>query len=104
MIRRSPIRRKRRIKSVSWRTGRIREDATGMAKLRAAAYERSQGICECGRLACLARPLRLRRVNWADGHLHHLWPRSDELSRVQFITDICHREIHGKPQLHWIPK
>lgn len=107
MIRRSPIRYKRKVRKVSWRSGRVREDAIGMARLRSAAYERSGGMCECKRLACLARPSRLRKVNYNDGHLHHVISRahggSDVLENVQFITDICHREIHGIPRLRWIP-
>jgi hypothetical protein len=102
------IRYKRKVRKVSWRTGRVREDADGMARLRSEAYERSQGVCECGRLACLKRPLRLRRVNWSDGHLHHEISRahggSDTLDNVRFITNLCHREIHGIPQFRWIAR
>jgi hypothetical protein len=102
VIRRSRIRRKTRVRKVSWRSGRVREDSIGMAHLRAAAYARSGGICECGRAECLARPMRLRRVNWPDGHLHHIVPRgrggSDVLVNVQFITSQCHREITGEPK------
>lgn len=78
-----------------------------MARLRSDAYVRSMGICECGRVECLARPLRLRRVNWPDGHLHHIVSRarggSDVLENVQFITSRCHREITGEPQwkINW---
>lgn len=100
--RRKPIRYKRRVRKVSWRSGCVREDQAGMARLRSDAYERSQGICECGRPECLCRPSRLRRVNWVDGHLHHVLPRSrggsDTLENVQFITSQCHREITGEPQ------
>lgn len=87
---------KRRKRSVSWRTGRIREDSTGMARLRSQAFHRSQGICECG---CKAR------VSWIDGHLHHVVSRarggSDVLDNVLFITRACHQRIHG--DLHWSP-
>lgn len=106
VLRRKPIRYKRKVRSISWRTGRVREDASGMARLRSEAYERSGGMCECGRLACLARPTRLRRVNWSDGHLHHAVSRahggSDTLDNVRFITHTCHNEIHGIPQFRWI--
>jgi hypothetical protein len=102
MIRRSRIRYKRKVKSISWRSGRVREDAIGMARLRAAAYERSRGMCECNRNVCLQRPVRLQRVNWPDGHLHHVIPRgrggSDVLDNVQFITALCHSEITGTPE------
>jgi hypothetical protein len=96
------IRYKRKVRKVSWRTGRVREDATGMAKLRSAAFHRSGGICECGRAECESKPMRLRMVNWVDGHLHHIVSRgrggSDVLDNVQFITSACHREITGVPQ------
>lgn len=100
--RRSLIRYKRKVKSISWRSGRVKEDATGMARLRAAAYERSNGICECGRPECKGRAMQLRVVNWPDGHLHHVISRgrggSDVLDNVQFITSLCHSEITGTPQ------
>jgi len=73
-----------------------------MARLRSEAYERSQGVCECNRPECLARPLRLRRVTWFDGQMHHVITRahggSDTLDNVQFITRRCHEEIHGTPR------
>jgi HNH endonuclease len=72
-----------------------------MARLRSEAYERSGGICECQRPSCLARPYRLRRVSFNDGHLHHVISRarggSDVIGNVQFITRKCHEEIHGIP-------
>ncbi len=96
------IRYKRKVHKVSWRTGRIREDAAGMARLRSEAYERSQGVCECKREVCLARPLRLRRISFYDGQMHHVISRahggSDVLENVQFITRLCHQEIHGIPR------
>jgi 5-methylcytosine-specific restriction endonuclease McrA len=101
--RRSWIRPKKRVRKVSWRTGRVREDAAGMARLRSEAFHRSCGLCECGRAACLIRSTRERLVTWADGHLHHVVSRarggSDVLENVQFITRRCHREITG--ELHW---
>lgn len=73
-----------------------------MARLRSEAYERSQGVCECERPECLARPLRLRRVSYIDGHLHHVITRahggSDVLQNCIFITRKCHEEIHGIPK------
>lgn len=101
-LRRSPIRYKKRVRKVSWRSGRIREDATGMARLRSEAFRRSGGLCECGRSKCKRRALRERIVNWYDGQLHHVISRahggSDELSNVRLITRRCHQEIHGIPQ------
>ena len=77
-----------------------------MATLRSEAFARSQGICECGREICKARPDRLRRVTWADGMLHHVVARSrggsDVLENVQFVTWRCHREIHG--DVEWSEK
>lgn len=100
-IRRTPLRYKPKRAKVSapWRNQVIRLDARGMASLRSAAYERSEGICECGRPECEKREMRLRRVTWSDGQLHHVVSRarggSDVLDNVQFITWQCHREIHG---------
>jgi len=104
-IRRSPLKPKPREhkESAPWRPPRIRLDAIGMAKLRSEAYERSQGICECGRPKCKHRPERLRRVTWYDGQLHHIVSRArggpDSLENTQFITRLCHAEIHGS--LRW---
>ena len=106
-LRRSPLRPKPREKkqSMPWRREKIRLDAKGMATLRAEAFHRSEGICECGRPECLARPMNLRRVTWYDGMLHHVVSRgrggSDTLGNVQFITRPCHEEIHGTPQWAW---
>lgn len=104
-LRRTPIQRKPRTakQSAPWREPKIRLDATGMAKLRSEAFKRSNGICECGRPECEARPERLRRVTWNDSQLHHKTSRarggSDSLTNVQLLTRQCHSEIHGK--LHW---
>lgn len=95
-LKRSWIRPKKRVRSESWRTGRVREDAKGMARLRSEAYARSNGFCECG---CG------QRVGWIDGHLHHRISRahggSDVLDNVWFVTRPCHERIHGKPV--WSP-
>jgi 5-methylcytosine-specific restriction endonuclease McrA len=76
-----------------------------MAQLRAAAYHRSQGICECGTYECQAQPQRLRRVNWFDGQLHHIVSRarggSDELDNVLFVTRDCHRRLTGELKFGW---
>jgi 5-methylcytosine-specific restriction endonuclease McrA len=101
-MKRSPIRSKRRVRRVYWRTGKVREDAKGMATLRSMAFHRSGGICECGREECLTQPMRLRRVTWADGQLHHVISRarggSDVLSNVLFVTRECHAVLTGKLQ------
>lgn len=101
MIRRSRIRPKRKVRRVLWRTGRVIEDAVGMAKLRSAAFRRSQGRCECK----LADPERIcrQRVTYNFDHLHHIVSRarggSDVLENVAFVTRQCHRELTGI--LHW---
>ena len=96
------IRSKNKSRRVLWRTGRIIEDAKGMARLRSAAFQRSSGMCECNRAECIARPWYERRVSWVDGHLHHVVPRahggSDVLSNVLFIRRECHRQITGEPE------
>ena len=99
MIRRSPIRHKKRVRRVMFPSGKVVEDSAGMATLRSLAFKRSGGKCECR----LENPERTctRRVNWYDGQLHHLKPRSDVLERVAFVNRECHREIHGKPA--WTP-
>jgi len=100
---RSYIRPKKRERTVSWRSGTVREDAAGMARLRAAAFARSTGICECGTPDCEALPARLRRVTWRDGQLHHSISRgrggSDVLSNVVFVTRDCHKRLTG--ELQW---
>jgi 5-methylcytosine-specific restriction endonuclease McrA len=101
-IRRSPLRRKSepRVRKQSWRTGRVREDAQGMLKLRTAAFARSEGVCECwmqpGREGCF------KPVYWSSGHLHHVISRahggSDVLENLAFTRPECHDEITGKPE------
>lgn len=105
-LRRSWLRRtgkKRRERTISWRSGRVRETAQGMVELRRKACDRSCGICECGRKVCRKRSQWDRRVSWNFGHLHHVISRahggSDVLENVQFITPRCHQEITG--DLHW---
>jgi 5-methylcytosine-specific restriction endonuclease McrA len=85
--------RKPRRESSPWLPRRIREDAAGMARLRREAFERSQGVCECG----CGQP-----VDWWSGHLHHVLSRakggSDELDNLLFITPDCHKTLHGRVQ------
>lgn len=73
-----------------------------MQVLRAAAFKRSEGVCECGRDECLARTAKLRMVTWCDGDLHHVRSRahggSDVLENVLYITRLCHQEITGVPE------
>lgn len=103
-LRRSPIRKKPRSerRSAPWRAPKIRLDAKGMAALRSEAYARSEGICECNREICKQREMRLRRVTWYDGQLHHVISRgrggSDTLENVIFVTRQCHDEITGQPK------
>ena len=91
------IRPKKKVRKISWRSGRIREDAAGMAALRSAAFHRSHGNCECA-LADPARRCR-ERVTWFDAHLHHIISRahggSDILENVAFVTRKCHHELTG---------
>jgi hypothetical protein len=104
MIRRgAPIRYKRKVRKVSWRSGKIREDAVGMTRLRSAAFRRSKGVCECGfDLRSHTSQGCTRAVTWLDGHLHHVVSRgrggSDTLDNVLFINSACHRRITGEPQ------
>lgn len=104
-FKRSWIRPKKRVRKISWRSGRIREDAAGMARLRSDAFHRSNGLCECGREVCLLRPTQERLVTWIEGHLHHVISRakggSDELSNVLYVSRRCHVEIHGIPIWSW---
>lgn len=101
-LKRSWLRPKKRVRRVSWRSGRIREDSKGMARLRSEAFSRSNGVCECARKACEERPLSERIVTWRSGQLHHVISRgrggSDVIENVRFITRRCHEEIHGIPQ------
>lgn len=105
-MKRSPLRRYRpRKRKVLWRTGQVKEDSKGMARLRSEAFQRSGGFCECGRPECLALPARLRRVNWFDGQLAH-YPvsrargGSDVLENVRFVKRECHRALDGN-RLFW---
>jgi hypothetical protein len=99
-VRRSWIRPKKKVRRELWRSGRVIEDSKGMARLRSEAYHRSNGLCEC-RLADPNRPECTKRVNWIDGELHHMKPRSDVIDRVAFVSRACHRELTGK--LQWTP-
>jgi len=97
-MRRSPLRRKAKIRRERspWLPPRTRLSGPDMQKLRAQAFERSEGYCECGEKDCK------RRVFWTDGQLHHVISRakggSDVLENVRFVTRDCDRRIHGEPQ------
>lgn len=97
------IRPKKRVRREFWRTGKIREDGRGMARLRSEAYARSEGRCECYR--CPGREPCHLRVGWADGHLHHVVSRahggSDVLENLAFISRVCHDQITGTPRFNW---
>ncbi len=97
------IRRKRKVRRVAFNSGVVREDSTGMARLRAAAFHRSGGRCECHRVGdefpTGYRPCGGLGVTWVDGHLHHSKPRSDVIERVSFIRRSCHEIITG--ELQW---
>lgn len=104
MIRRSRIHVKPKVRKILWRTGRVIEDARGMAHLRSEAFHRSEGYCECRR-ADPKRPYCGKRVHYNFGHLHHIVSRahggSDVLENVAFVDRQCHREITGN--LKWSP-
>lgn len=103
MIRRSPIRRKKKTRRVAFNSGVVREDSAGMARLRSAAFHRSGGHCECYRVVDEfppgEEPCGGQLVTWVDGHLHHSKPRADVLDRVSFINRRCHEIITG--ELQW---
>jgi len=102
-LKRSFIQPKKRERKVSWRSNRVREDAEGMRKLREAAFARSRGICECGLPDCELMPMKLRRVTWNYGHLHHLRPnKSDVLERVRYVLPEHHKILTG--ELQWRKK
>lgn len=103
-IRRSPIKKRpRRVgRIVLWRTGRVIEDAAGMATLRKETYHRAGGICEC---SLLRGGQCKQRVSWSDGQMHHIISRShggsDILDNTAWLSRQCHREITGQPK--WTP-
>ncbi len=103
MRKRSWIRPKKRVRKVSWRSGCVREDVAGMARLRSEAFRRSGGRCECQRVTDEfpdgEKPCGGLHVSWWDGQLHHSKPRSDVIDRVSFLRRECHRKITG--ELHW---
>jgi hypothetical protein len=100
VLRGKPLRPHKRQRKVSWRSGRIREDADGMRELRVAACARAAGKCQCGQLE--TPPIICpKRVTWYDGELHHVLSRarggSDTLDNVIYVNPLCHRRITGEP-------
>ena len=101
-LKRSRIKFKRKTRRVAMNSGKVREDAKGMAQLRHSAYLRSEGRCECYRVADEFRgefgPCRRLPVSEEFGELHHSKPRSDVLERVSFLRKECHEIITGRLQ------
>lgn len=101
-MRRTPLRAKKRVRKVCFPSGRVIEDAAGMARLRSQAYHRSGGRCECGQLNGTRCP---RIATWSDGHMHHVVSRNrggwDVLENVLFLNRDCHRRITGEPRWSW---
>lgn len=99
-LKRSWLRMKPRKHRESALRKRVRLDAGGMADLRFAAFERSDGWCECWRIPGID-PCN-RWVSWHNGHLHHLTARgmggSDIMGNVAYISPKCHEKIHGTVQ------
>jgi len=97
MLKRSPIRKKKKVTKVSWRSGKVRLDAKGMEELRIECYLRSEGQCE----NTAKDGFRCRnRVTWKTGEMHHVIHRSrsgsDELSNVAMLCRECHTLHHLK--------
>jgi 5-methylcytosine-specific restriction endonuclease McrA len=89
VIRRSPIKKRKKRARVLWRSGRVILDAKGMAELREQVYERSLGRCEnCG-----------VPTYYQSGHLHHVKHRSaggsDTLENSLWLCVDCHVAHHN---------
>ena len=101
-LKRTWLRKKARRKRELWRTGRVMEDAAGMAVLREAAFKRADGNCE----------LCHEEAPWWDGggpaphpfgELIHKVARgkggSDILKNVEWGHHACHfKRDHPGPQ------
>ncbi len=96
MRKRNWIRPKKRVRKVSWRSGKIREDAAGMAKMRWAVFTRSEGQCE-NKLESGARCRA--RIGWAWFELHHVVSRarggSDTEENCMALCAGCHFDTHN---------
>lgn len=102
-LKRSWIKRKKRVRKESWRNpGRVREDAMGIKLLRWEVFNRSEvqgrfvrhNRCE-NKLAKGRCPSVL---TWEKFHMHHIGPareRSDTLSKVMALCEGCHFDHHN---------
>ena len=94
-LKRSWIKVKKRRRRVLWRSGRIIEDAAGMASLRLEVFRRANGRCEvCGRFA--------KWQGIGGGELAHIVARgrggSDTAENLLWKCRGCHRADHPGPQ------
>lgn len=95
-LKRGWLQKKARRRRELWRSGRVMEDAAGMAVLREAAYDRAEGNCDiCG----LPAPWE----GFNKGELIHVLARgrggSDVLGNVQWGHRKCHTDRdHPGPQ------
>ncbi len=99
-LKRSWIKRKPRARKVSWRSGKIREDAQGMALLRWCVFNRSlnrhrnqcENLLESGRRC-------LNFLTWETFHLHHIISRgrggSDTEENCMALCPGCHFDTHN---------
>lgn len=111
-LKRTRIRIKPKKARTSWRSGKIRLDAKGMAELRWTVFCRSQGQCENdidGIQFVHGEPLRLsvrcpNRISWDYFHLHHIIHRSlggsDTEENTAAACVPCHSAHHnGGPKI-----
>ncbi len=105
-LKRSWIRPKPREAHVNHKTGRVKLGSGDMQKLRATAYTRSGGLCECGGRTEGDRSNPIldwrqcdKPASFMHGELHHVLPRSaggsDEIGNVEFLNRGCHNRITG---------
>lgn len=99
-LKRSWIKRKLRARKVSWRSGKIREDAKGMALLRWSVFNRSfyryrnqcENLLESGRRC-------QNFLAWESFHLHHIQSRgrggSDTEENCMALCPGCHFDTHN---------
>ncbi len=94
MLKRSPIKKKKKKTKVSWRSGKIRLDAKGMKDLRLAVYVRSCGGCE----NAIDGKRCDRHITWENFEMHHLRHRSlsgsDTMLNCIALDKKCHSDHH----------
>jgi len=98
-MKRTPLARSGRIKykprkARVGKTGTVRLDAAGMAKLREAVYDRAMGLCEMPR----GKRVCGRWAGWLSGQLAH-YPKSrgagagDTEAETRWSCAACHRTV-----------